>query len=65
MIDAMKAKQYVVMTVECPRCKTEQNTHVAVRHGVQKSGEKIPCLTCDNHFKVTAPVRILGGPFTA
>jgi transposase-like protein len=61
----MKAMQYVVMIVECPRCKTEQKIHVAPRNGAHKGNERISCLNCDNHFRVTVPERIVGGPFPA
>jgi hypothetical protein len=57
---------YVVMTVECSRCKTKQKVHVAVRAGGAKVGDRmIQCLRCDNHFKVTVPDRIIDGPFPA
>jgi hypothetical protein len=61
----MKAKQYIVMKVECPRCKTEQKVHVAARDGAQRSSERIPCIQCNNRFKVMVPDRIVGGPFPA
>jgi hypothetical protein len=61
----MKTKEYIVMKMECPRCKTEQKIHVAARNGEQKSYDRIPCINCDNHFKVTVPDRIVGGPFPA
>lgn len=60
----MKAKQYVVTKVECPRCKTEQKIHIAP-NGAQKSGDKIPCIQCDNRFKPSVPERIVDGPFPA
>jgi phage FluMu protein Com len=61
---AMKTKRYIVMTVECPRCKTKQKVHVAC-NGAQNGGESIPCLNYDNRFKVVVPDRIVGGPFPA
>jgi len=62
----MPDKLYVVMTVECPRCKTKQKVHVAARTGLAQMGDHmIQCLRCDNHFKLTVPDRIVGGPFPA
>jgi hypothetical protein len=61
----MKTKQYTVIKVECPRCKTEQKVHVAARKGAQRDDERIPCIQCDNRFKVRVPDRIIGGPFPA
>jgi hypothetical protein len=58
----MKAKQYIVMSVECPRCKTKQKVHVA-RDGARKKGDRIPCIQCDNRFKPSVADRIVGGPF--
>jgi transcription elongation factor Elf1 len=60
----MKTKEYIVMTVECPRCKTKQKIHLAAR-GASKNEDRIPCLNCDNRFEVTVPDRIVGGPFPA
>ncbi len=60
----MLGEHYVVMTVKCPRCKTKQKIHVAVRPGpTQIDDQTIPCIQCDNHFKVKIPDRIVGGPF--
>lgn len=59
----MKIKEYVVMTVECPRCKTKQKVHVAARNGAQSDGERIPCLNCDHSFKIAVSDRIVAGPF--
>ena len=62
----MADERYVVMTVECPRCKTKQKVHVAARTGFAQMGDqKIQCIRCDNHFKATVPDRIVGGPFPA
>jgi transcription elongation factor Elf1 len=60
----MKTKRYVVMTVECPRCKTKQKVHVAASNGARR-GDMIPCLNCNSRFKVTIPDRIIRGPFPA
>ena len=60
----MADDRYVVMTVECPRCKTKQKVHVAARTGFAQMGDQtIQCLRCDDHFKVTVPDRIIRGPF--
>jgi hypothetical protein len=57
---------YVVVPVECPRCKTKQKVHIAARTGLsQMASEIIRCLNCDNHFVVTLPDRIVDGPFPA
>jgi hypothetical protein len=59
-------ERYVVMTVECQRCKTKQKVHVAAHTGPsQMASEIIRCLNCDNHFVVTLPDRIVDGPFPA
>jgi hypothetical protein len=61
----MKAKQYIVMKVECPRCKTMQKIHVHARNGNTKGNDRIPCIQCDNHFEVAVADKIVGGPFPA
>jgi DNA-directed RNA polymerase subunit M/transcription elongation factor TFIIS len=62
----MADDRYVVMTVECPTCKTKQKVHVAARTGFAQMGDQtVQCISCDNHFKVTVPDRIVGGPFPA
>ena len=63
----MADERYVVMTVECSRCKTKQKVHVNARPGLPpKIGDQtIPCIKCDIHFKVTLPDRIIRGPFPA
>jgi hypothetical protein len=62
----MADDRYVIMTVECPRCKTKQKVHVAARTGFSQMGDQtIQCLRCDDHFKVTVPDRIIRGPFPA
>ena len=58
--------RYLVTTVECPRCKTKQKIHVAVRaEPTQLADHAIPCLNCNGFFKVTVPDRIVDGPFPA
>ena len=57
-------EHYIVVTVECQNCKTKQKVHVAALTGfAQKGDQTIPCIRCNNHFKVTVPDRILRGPF--
>lgn len=55
---------HAVLTVECPRCRTKQKVHVAARGEFgQISGERIPCINCNNRFKVAIPDKIIRGPF--
>jgi hypothetical protein len=59
-------KDYVVVSLHCPRCKTLQRIHISASPGVKQiSGEKVPCISCDNRFKVTIPSKIIRGPFPA
>jgi len=59
-------EHYIVMTVECPPCKTKQKIHVAVNvDGAHISGQTVLCINCSNPFKVTVPDKILRGPFPA
>jgi hypothetical protein len=63
---AVANEHYVVMTVECPRCKTKQKVHVSTSlGGAQVGNQIIPCLICNGLFKVTVPGRIILGPFPA
>jgi hypothetical protein len=63
---AMTDQRYIVMTVECSRCKTKQKVHVAARPGpTVMADHRIPCIKCDLHFKVSVPDRIIDGPFPA
>lgn len=62
----MAGERYVVMAVECPRCKTKQKVHVNARTGVSQMGEEmILCLQCNHSFKVMLPDKIIRGPFPA
>jgi phage FluMu protein Com len=62
----MADEPYVVMTVECPRCKTKQKAHIAASTGGAQIGDQtIRCIRCNTHFKVTVPDRIIRGPFPA
>ena len=65
--EEMADEHYIVMTVECPRCKTKQKVHVNTRAGLPpKVGDQtVPCLKCDNRFEATVPDRIIRGPFPA
>ena len=62
--DPVADEHYIVMTVECPTCKTKQKIHVAFTvGGAQISGQTVLCLNCTNHFKANVPDKILRGPF--
>ena len=62
----MKPKQYVVMTVECPRCKVRQKIQVASRNGFGQKGDEVGIrINCDHHFKVTITDKVVAGPFPA
>lgn len=55
---------YVVVTVECTRCKRKQRVHVAAKTGFARMGDQtIACLNCRYHFVVLVPDKIVGGPF--
>jgi hypothetical protein len=59
-------KQYMVVTLQCPRCKTFQKVHIDARPGFEQTGgEKVSCLYCDHHFKLTIPEKIIRGPYPA
>jgi transcription elongation factor Elf1 len=59
-------KLYVVVKLECPRCKTQQKVHIAAGLGLrQTGGERISCINCDHYFKVPIPDKIIRGPFPA
>jgi hypothetical protein len=60
----MHDEHYVVVTVECSHCKTNQKVHVNARAGIpQVSNQAIRCIQCDNPFKVMVPDKIIRGPF--
>ena len=62
----MIGERYVVMTVECSRCKTKQKIHVALLTESKQEGDQtIPCLNCNRRFNVTVPDKIIRGPFPA
>jgi hypothetical protein len=62
----MPEKSYLVIIVECARCKTKQKIHIANGPEVaQKGNEKIPCINCDHRFEVTIPDKFIRGPFPA
>jgi hypothetical protein len=55
---------YVVMTVSCGNCQQEQLVHVRARTGTWSTAhQSVECLTCGQHFEVTLPDAIIGGPF--
>jgi hypothetical protein len=55
---------YVVVTVECSRCKTKRKVHIADSI-IPIAPQMIPCINYDNPFKVVVPDKILRGPFPA
>jgi hypothetical protein len=60
----MTDEHYIVMTVECPGCKTKQKVHVAARSGFAQMGSQtIPCIKCEKDFDVMVPDKIIRGPF--
>ena len=63
----MADERYVVMTVECKLCKTQQKVHVGTRTGVvgQMVGQTVKCLRCQRGFEVMVPDKIVRGPFPA
>jgi hypothetical protein len=62
----MANEHYVVVTVECSRCKTQQKIHVDSRTGFPKlSDQTVSCIMCDNRFKVAVSDKIIRGPFPA
>ena len=63
----MADEHYIVVTVECSRCKTKQKVHVNSPAGVPPmlGGQIVLCIKCDNTFKVTISDRIIRGPFLA
>jgi hypothetical protein len=59
-------KRHVAVTLMCPRCKTPQKVHVAVRSGFGQTGSGwVSCISCDYRFKVRIPDKIIRGPFPA
>ena len=56
--------RFMVMTIECPHCKTKQKVHVAagVRTGRMPT-QYVFCIDCDSEFPVRASSKIVGGPF--
>jgi hypothetical protein len=62
----MSDKRYLIMTVECARCKTKQKIHIANRSEVaQKGDEKVPRINCHHRFEVKIPDKFIRGPFPA
>ena len=60
----MANERYVVITVECSRCKTKQKIHVAITlGGIEYGPQAIRCLNCDNRISVTVSDRVIDGPF--
>ena len=62
----VRKQPYAAMTLRCPRCKASQKIHIASRPEFGMLGEeRVSCLSCDFHFKVKIPDKIVGGPFPA
>ncbi len=62
----MADERYVVMKVECSRCKTKQKVHVNTRPDISQMGDQtVLCLQCSNPFKVMLPDKIIRGPYPA
>jgi len=62
----MADERYIIVTVECPSCKTKQKVHVAARVGAAYVADQtIPCIQCEIQFSVTVPDKIIRGPFPA
>jgi len=60
----MDDEPFVIMTLQCPRCKTKQSDEVACLNGLtQMVKQTILFLNCDNNFMVTLPNKVLRGPF--
>lgn len=61
----MTNERYVVIPVECPRCKTKQKVHVKAT-GISGMGEQtVRCIMCNDPFRVAVPDKIIRGPFPA
>jgi hypothetical protein len=61
----MTDERYVVITVECPICKTKQKVHVDAGTGpTEMSDQTVHCIKCSDRFRVTVS-RIIRGPFPA
>lgn len=62
----MANSHYVVVSVECPRCKTVQKLHIAAwTEAAQLASDRVPCVNCGDRFKVMLPEKIVAGPFPA
>lgn len=58
-----KESPFVVMTIECPHCNTQQKVHVVNLGPGHMPNQYVFCINCDNEFDVTLPDKIVGGPF--
>jgi DNA-directed RNA polymerase subunit M/transcription elongation factor TFIIS len=55
---------YVPMSVTCSNCNEKQTVYVLSRTGAAKMREQeIKCVNCHGVFRVTAPDRMVAGPF--
>ena len=60
-----KESPFVVMTIECPLCNTQQKVHVVNLGPGHMPTQYLICINCDSEFDVTLPDKIVGGPFPA
>ena len=52
----MANERYMIMTEQCPRCKTKQRIHVGTNTGAaHEIHETILCVNCNRPFKVSLP----------
>jgi len=59
-------KPYMVVALRCPLCKTPQKVHIDARPGFTKGrSDRVTCINCSHHFRVTIPEKIIRGPFPA
>jgi hypothetical protein len=57
---------FVVVTLQCPRCRAQQIVDIATPLGfVQTSSEKASCIHCGHRFKVTIADKIMREPIPA
>ncbi len=62
----LSQKPYIVVTLQCPLCNTPQKVHLDARPKFgQARGERVSCVSCGHHFKLTIPEKIIRGPFPA
>jgi hypothetical protein len=56
--------RFVVKTIECPECKTEQRIHVAAQTAPHHSASQyLWCINCESELELKSREKIVGGPF--